>query len=53
MDGQTIAPLKALYMQHFITGRFQLMDLAEDFRQRANELEAEAAQQKETDAAKD
>jgi hypothetical protein len=26
-------------------GRFQLMDLAEDFRQRAKELETEAAQQ--------
>jgi hypothetical protein len=38
-------------MQHFITGRFQLMDLADDFRQRAKDLEAQAAQQK--DAAKD
>jgi hypothetical protein len=33
-------------------GRFELMDLAEDFRQRAKELEAEAAQQKETDRRK-
>lgn len=27
-------------------GRFQLMDLAEDFRKRAKELEAQAAQQR-------
>jgi hypothetical protein len=30
-------------------GRFKLMDLADDFRQRAKELEAQATQQKETD----
>jgi hypothetical protein len=29
-------------------GRFQLMDLAEDFRKRAKELEMEAAQQQQS-----
>jgi hypothetical protein len=33
-------------------GRFQLMDLAEDFRQRAKELETEAAQQQQCSQAK-
>jgi hypothetical protein len=33
-------------------GRFKLMDLADDFRQHAKELEAQAAQQKETDKRK-
>jgi hypothetical protein len=33
-------------------GRFQLMDLAEDFRERAKELEMEAAQQQQRSQAK-